>query len=208
MRIGVSGSAGTGKTTLCKALAEHLGLPYIPDPTSDVLLEQGRKTWAGLKDTRARKAIRLDVLDRKIKADMAAEAFVSEKTAIDYLAYWLQNQAEFETKEQNQSVVELVRGHLPRYTHRIFMPYRSDIEWAENRNQDPVHNLKVAANIFGMYAVMGHPAIETPYTFGEDIAAWVERHLAVKEAAREAAPEPAAEKKTFKRRTARKGAKE
>jgi adenylate kinase family enzyme len=180
MRIGVSGSAGTGKTTLCKALAEYLGVPFIPDTTEEALAEHGKKSWRGIMDTRVRRQIRLDALDRKIKAETAADDFVSEKSVVDYLAYWLQNQAEFETKEQNQAVVDMVRAHLPRYTHRLFLPYRSEIDYAEGRNQDPVHNLKVAANIFGMYAVMGHPAIETPHTFGEDIAEWATRFLARK----------------------------
>jgi hypothetical protein len=202
MRIGVSGSAGSGKTTLCKALAEHLGVPYIGDTTEEALAEIGRRDWKGITDLRVRKTVRIDAINRKIKAEMAAEAFVSEKTVVDYLAYWMQNQAEHETREQNMAVHELVVSHVARYTHRVFLPYRAEIEFAAGRNQDPFHALRVAANVFGLYAMIEQPAIVAPYTFGEDIAAWIERYLgeggapapvAAPKAAKRAAAAPAAD---------------
>src|SRR5262245_70812 len=116
MRIGIVGAAGTGKSTLARDLATALGVPLIQDTTQDALAEHwGKSTWRGLKDTRIRRMVRLTALEKKIAAENAAESYVSDKTAIDYLAYWLQNQAEFETPDQTRSFFETARSHLPRY---------------------------------------------------------------------------------------------
>src|SRR5262245_30674564 len=101
MRIGIVGHAGSGKSTLARDLSQALGIPLIPDLVLQELQDQaGKPSWRGIKDTRIRRQIRLAALEKKIAAEAAAESFVSDKTVIDYLAYWLQNQAEFETKEQ------------------------------------------------------------------------------------------------------------
>jgi predicted ATPase len=178
MRIGIVGAAGTGKSTLAADLAAALGVPLIPDTTRDALVEHyGKATWRGLKDTRIRRTIRLDALERKIKAETETESFVSDKTVVDYLGYWLQNQAEFETKEQTQTVIDTVKAHLPRIDVFVFLPYREVVDWAEDRSTDPIHNLKVAGLKRGLLTVLGARVVDAPYTFGEDVKAWIARHL-------------------------------
>lgn len=203
MRIGITGAAGTGKTRLATDLAARLGVPLIPDFVPIVLAEEAGGTWRGVRDTRLRKAIRLKAIERKIEAENAAEAFVSDRTVVDYLAYWILNQAEFETKETNWSVVELVRSHVARYTHRLLLPFRAEIEWAENRNTDPFHNYKLSAMKRGLFDELSAPVVETPYTFGEDLDAWIARRLAPPAAAPAVAPEaavPAKKKRPAKRK--------
>jgi predicted ATPase len=179
MRIGIVGHAGSGKSTLARDLAAALGAPLIPDFVLDELREvHGKSTWRGIKDTRIRRTVRLNALEKKIAAEREAESFVSDKTVIDYLAYWLQNQMEFETPEQTRSVIETVRAHLPRYDRCVFLPYREQVDYAEDRNTDPVHNLKVGAFKRGLLAVLGVPTVDAPYTFGEDVKAWAEKWLA------------------------------
>jgi hypothetical protein len=195
MRIGIVGAAGTGKSTLAQDLATALGVPLIPDFVPEALKEHwGKTTWRGLKDTRIRRMIRLTALEKKMAAENAAESFVSDKTAIDYLAYWLQNQAEFETPDQTRAFFDTVKGHLPRYDRCIFLPHREVVDWAEDRNQDPIHNLKVSAFKRGLLSVLGVPTIDAPYTFGEDVGAWIARWLAPPAAEAEA-PKPGRKRK-------------
>ena len=52
------------------------------------------------------------------------------------------------------------------------------VDFGVGRNQDPIHNLKVAAQKRGLVQVLGLPAIDVEYTFGDDIGAWYDRHLA------------------------------
>lgn len=177
MRIGIIGPAGSGKTTLAKRLASHLGSTYVPDHVVTVLRELGRDSWRGVSDIKQRRKIREDGLRRKVLAESEHEAFVSDKTVIDYLAYWLQNQSEHEDKPVNTAFVEACHAAVGRYDRFVFLPLRSDVEYAVGRSQDPVHNLKVAAHKRGLLELWKLPVVEAEYTFGEDMGAWCERYL-------------------------------
>lgn len=177
MRIGIVGAAGTGKTRLAMALAAHLGVPYVPDHVTAVLREKGRDSWRGVSDPKERRKIREEALRRKIADEAAHPAFVSDKTVVDYLAYWLQNQAEHEERPANVAFVERCKAAVGRYDVLVFLPYREVVEAAPGRQQDSVHNLKVAAHKRGLLAIWKLPVVEADYTFGEDLAAWCERNL-------------------------------
>lgn len=187
MRIGIVGSAGCGKTTLAHNLASHLQVPYIQDHVLGVLRENGRDSWRGVNDVVQRRRIREEALKRKISAETEHDAFVSDKTVIDYLAYWLQNQSEHEERHNNQAFVDQCRAAAARYDVLVFLPYREQVDFAVGRNQDPTHNLKVAAHKRGLLALWNLPVVEAPYAFSEDIGPWFDRHLA------RFAPPPAAE---------------
>lgn len=176
MRIGIVGSAGTGKTTLAKALAKHLHSTYIPDTVLAVLRDRGRDSWQGVV-AGDRRRIREDALRRKVSLEAAAEDFVSDKTAIDYLAYWLQNQSDQEIRATNEEFLNQCKEAALRYDLLVCLPYRAEVEFAIGRNQDPVHNLKVAAHKRGLLELLGFPFVVAPYTFGEDLDAWCQRYL-------------------------------
>ena len=177
MRIGIIGAAGTGKTTLAKQLAAHLGSSYVPDHVLTVLREQGRDSWRGVSDVKQRKKIREDGLRRKIAAEAEHAAFVSDKTVVDYLAYWLQNQSEHEDAPTNTRFVEQCRAAVKRYDVLVHLPYRPVVDFAVGRSQDATHNLKVAAHKRGLCTIWQLPVVDAAYTFGEDLDAWCEREL-------------------------------
>lgn len=90
VRIAISGSAGTGKTVLGKALAKRLDLPFIPEGMRERLA-------AGL-DVHALSAVQFrDLvveLYEEAQANMARATathggFVADRGPIDYLAFWL-----------------------------------------------------------------------------------------------------------------------
>ena len=178
MRIGIIGAAGTGKTALAKNLSAHLGVPLVDDFVLTILREQGRDSWRGVSDPKARRKIREDALRRKISAEAERDAFVSDKTVVDYAAYWLQNQSEHEDAAINATFVGECRAAAARYDLFVYLPYRDKVDFGVGRNQDPTHNLKVAAVKRGLLTVWRLPVVDAAYTFGESVAEWAARNLA------------------------------
>lgn len=89
-RVALSGSAGTGKTTLGRALASALDVPYVPEGMRDRL-------EAGLQlHTLGRDGLRALVRElwheqqaREAAAVRAHGGFVSDRSPVDYAAFWL-----------------------------------------------------------------------------------------------------------------------
>ncbi|MFT7668560.1 MAG: hypothetical protein ACI8X5_001254 [Planctomycetota bacterium] len=100
LRIALSGSAGTGKTTLGQALAENLGVPYI---------EEGfrRRVDGGLQmyklDDHARRELIVELWEEQQELEQSAKSgFVSDRSCVDFAAFWLHyglTDAEEETKQ-------------------------------------------------------------------------------------------------------------
>lgn len=100
IRLALSGSAGTGKTTLGRALAKQLGATYI---------EEGfrKRVDAGLLMYQLDDAQRRDLLrelwQEQRTLELAADGnYVSDRSSVDYASFWLHyglNDAEQETAD-------------------------------------------------------------------------------------------------------------
>lgn len=86
MRIGFCGAQRVGKSTLAKAVADKLGLPFIATPTKDILEHYGynAREQYGLLD---RFASQVMVLSHLQKVWEANEHAVFDRTPLDVLAY-------------------------------------------------------------------------------------------------------------------------
>lgn len=90
LRIALSGSAGTGKSTLGQALARELGLPYIAEGMR-------RRLEAGLDlhslDHGQFRALLWELWQEQVQAEDAAVAahggFVADRSPWDFAAFWL-----------------------------------------------------------------------------------------------------------------------
>ncbi|MEM6671581.1 MAG: uroporphyrinogen-III C-methyltransferase [Planctomycetota bacterium] len=92
LRIGVTGSAATGKTALVEALAAELGLPVVCEETRDYLTSR-QEGANGRGFESLSKAERRTVLEslfaRRVERERALESFVADNTSLDFTAYAL-----------------------------------------------------------------------------------------------------------------------
>lgn len=88
MRIAISGSAGTGKSTLAKRLAEETGLPLIGEGMREYL----ERTGADLHSL-GHEGMRSLVLrlweERKEAEERAGQGFIADRSSFDFAAFWL-----------------------------------------------------------------------------------------------------------------------
>ncbi len=87
-RIAISGSAGTGKSTLARRLAAELGVPYIPEGMREHLARTGTSLHAlGMDGLRS---LVLALWDERRDAEARATAgFVADRASHDFAAFWL-----------------------------------------------------------------------------------------------------------------------
>lgn len=95
MRIAFTGTSGTGKSTLAKALAERLSLPLLSEDHQEILRavsllqtarSQGREVEHELNG--CRKAL-LGWLDQRESDQEEKAAFVADRFSVDIAAAWL-----------------------------------------------------------------------------------------------------------------------
>jgi nicotinamide riboside kinase len=124
MRIGFSGSAGIGKTELCKAVNKILNYPVLIDCARDYLKENKIKDVNNL-DSIARMKFQLAMLARKQATEQLTSNLIVDRTTLDtvaYTLYYLSDKEEFQ-----RGVMDYVRDatiHAAKTYDVIFiLPY-------------------------------------------------------------------------------------
>lgn len=162
MRIVVSGSAGTGKTTLVNRIAEAASLSVIPDFADSVLRESGYKSFKNVENPEVMRQIRLEALYRKVDAESKVKDFVSDKSVVDYFAYWLNVAMHEASQEQNGIFLEKTSTHAKKtYDLVIIPPFgRFNIEDNQIRTTNPHYQFRNQVTIKGLYAEFGIKWVE------------------------------------------------
>jgi predicted ATPase len=107
-RIVFSGSAGTGKTTLARAVADRLGLPYIEEGIRP-RVEAGLKLYL-LDESQRRDLIRELWEEQHAAQEAAGHGFVADRSAVDYAAFWLHYGLTDEQEETRTFLAEMERA--------------------------------------------------------------------------------------------------
>lgn len=177
-RIALCGSAGTGKTTLGRALSQHFGVPYIPEGMR-ARLESGLDVQ-GLGHEGLRDLVReLWAEQRAREADAIARAggFVADRSPVDYAAFWLTYrftddpdatarffEETFGTVDEYDRIVCLPWGALPLEADGV----RSSNPWVQRSFQALVEGLLQREVSAQRYALLPRPLTTLP-----DRVAWV-----------------------------------
>lgn len=161
MKIVVSGSAGTGKTTLVKKIAEGTGFPIIRDFADTVLRERGYKNFKQVVNPSMMRQIRLQALFRKIQMENSMESFVSDKGVADYYAYWMNVAMHEASQKENDMFYEETKGHIKIYDLVIIPPFgRFEIEDNKLRTTNLHYQFRNHCMIKGLYNEFGIPWAE------------------------------------------------
>lgn len=119
-RIAISGSAGTGKTTLGRALAAELGVPFVEEGMRRRLEAGFRPHGYGAREW----AILVRELwdEHRAGEDAAVNGFVSDRSSLDFAAFWL-HYGLHEDVEATERFVSDMRAHAERYDRIVLLPW-------------------------------------------------------------------------------------
>lgn len=186
MKIAISGAVSTGKTTLAKALAEDLDLPFIPENLETVFGPAHLRTPhpGGLP------MALLDCLFRKLNLEQHHGGFVVDRSPVDIFNFWLAFQLIEHPK--TEEVYTLCRTLMASYDAVVLLPW-GVLEL--DRSADPVTGVRRQVNkwvqfngsvtIAGMvhHFVAGDRIIDVPkeITAHRDRLHFVKTHRALKQ---------------------------
>lgn len=146
-RIALSGSAGTGKTTLGRRLASELGVPFL-DEIMRKRIEAGfdfhgmsRDDWRALMSAQWQEQCALE--------DAAVDGFVADRSSLDYAAFFLHYDLHVDGDARDW--IERMSRASMRYDHVLVFPWgalplvadgvRSTNAWTQLRFQTILEGL-------------------------------------------------------------------
>ena len=124
-RIGIIGCAGTGKSSLARALAAELGLPLLEAKsiTEDILRRDGYDYSSCIQVERflANTGRQNEILRRTLE-QQSVDEFVADRTVVDLAAYMM---CEMHSQEDEalRDVLKTCREKVSTYTHLLFCPW-------------------------------------------------------------------------------------
>lgn len=178
MRIGISGPAGSGKTTLVRDLASSLQLPELNENWAPII--KARRDFVALWESKASgveekraayRAWKLSYkkwLDDRYREQSQLDGYVSDRWAVDAYSNWLRA---FMNEEDDRMALYLLRAlkkHSEMYDFFVLLPVTN--ESVEEKNLDglkrnPSLHIKIMANSLNAGLItyfLGRPIIEIP----------------------------------------------
>ncbi len=147
-RLSLSGSAGTGKTTLGRRLAHELGLPFLEERMRR-RLEEGFDVHA-LDQAGWRALIESDWQAQRDDEERCSGGFVADRSSLDYAAFWLHYGLHEDAEETARWLARMAED-ARRYDRVLVCPWgalplvddgvRSTNRWTQLRFQTIVEGL-------------------------------------------------------------------
>ena len=119
-RIALSGSAGTGKSTLGRRLAQELGLPFLEERMRQ-RLQSGFDVHA-LDPAGWRALIEQDWCAQREAEERCGAGFVADRSSLDYAAFWLHYGLHEDAEETARWVARLAE-EARRYDRVLLCPW-------------------------------------------------------------------------------------
>ena len=118
MRIAITGSAGTGKSTLAAALGERLGAPVVPEGMREYL----ERTGIDLHDVGpdGLRRLVLALWEERLPLE-SAPSFVADRCSVDFAAFWLFYR--FDHSPDTSARQATWAAHAARYDRVVVLPF-------------------------------------------------------------------------------------
>jgi len=118
VKIAITGSAGTGKSTLAAALGERLALPVVPEGMREYI----ERTGVNIHDLglEGLKALVLALWEERQPLE-ASTGFIADRCSVDFAAFWLFYR--FEHDPRTSDLQATFSTHARRYDRVIMLPH-------------------------------------------------------------------------------------
>ncbi len=114
-KIVVIGSQSSGKTTLAKELSEKLDIQMI----REIARKYDRNELINVSSERYM-IIQKELLEQQIMAENQYKEFISDRSSLDNLSYWLNNCANRASISDNDQYIKRAMSNAENYSH-IFL---------------------------------------------------------------------------------------
>lgn len=164
-KIGIVGSAGTGKSSLGIALSKELDVPFLAskDITIEILNKDGYDHGCGVQVEKflAQEGRQEAILKRTVADQSKTESFVTDRTVVDLAAYAVAELHSSDPKKVS-SLVDKCKSetHIGIYSHLIVCPWGlSPLKNNDRRTLNPwyqfiIHSLGLS--LMSMWGVKFH----------------------------------------------------
>jgi len=175
-RIAISGTAGTGKTTLGKLISRFIGPEFVPDINDVVLKEMGYESGKQLFDERGQEGHidwHIRAIQAKIDHDEQHNDYVADKSVYDFGARSLvriyPNGRELGINdEQHEIVMDALQRGRNLYDRVIFMPLVDrPVEDNNMRTTDVKQRFRFNVVLLGLYSAFDVPIETYDFNFSD-----------------------------------------
>ena len=150
IRIAFMGASGTGKTTLAKWVSDKYGLQLNPIGSRTVAADMGLASPYDADAAGRRSEMQERLLQSKAAWEAERDAFVTDRTVFDNLAYQSLHAVDSVTEMQLSKAVHAMR----RYTHIIWCPMRAVFSLRDDpaRKEGRAYHLMFESVLLGFFA--------------------------------------------------------
>lgn len=171
MKIGLSGTEGTGKSTLAKLISDQFNVPLIPEYVRDVTKILGITIPRNLPPDKMH-ALQTRVLDKKLKAESKHQSFIADRTTADNLAYYLRWCCN-STTTFDDAYVTTCLNNLHIYDKILILPWNTSFAIKDGfRSTDKYYRYQIHCLILGIledqnikYEILKETDIEERVTY-------------------------------------------
>ena len=121
MKIALSGSDSTGKTTLAEEIGKRFGIPVIGEYARETATNMGIQDLRGLNPDQAYD-FQWRILERKLAEEDKHDTFIADRSVADNIAYYLRWCSRDIDDERNKVYVDRCQERLHYYDHIMVLP--------------------------------------------------------------------------------------